>query len=112
PTSRPSLLPDRAVHPTTPPLALPDALPISTSATSNQTATVTASGSAPTNTALPAITGTSIQGQTLTTSNGTWTGSPTSFAYQWRAGETTSALHSPSHRVCRRRHEIQTGDVD
>jgi hypothetical protein len=37
----------------------------------------------PTNTALPAVTGTAAAGQTVTTSNGTWTENPTSFTYQW-----------------------------
>src|SRR5262245_39835080 len=37
----------------------------------------------PSNTALPAITGAPAVGQTLTTSDGTWNGSPTSFTYQW-----------------------------
>jgi hypothetical protein len=45
--------------------------------------TVTAGASAPTNTVAPAITGTLQQGQTASVSNGTWTGSPTSYAYQW-----------------------------
>lgn len=38
---------------------------------------------APTNSVLPIISGTLAIGQTLTTTNGTWTGSP-SFAYQWK----------------------------
>ncbi|HEY2398537.1 MAG TPA: choice-of-anchor D domain-containing protein [Solirubrobacteraceae bacterium] len=38
---------------------------------------------APTNTALPTLTGTAAQGQVLTAHNGSWTGEPTSYSYQW-----------------------------
>jgi hypothetical protein len=38
----------------------------------------------PGNTALPSITGTAIEAQVLTGSDGTWTGSPTSYTRQWR----------------------------
>ncbi|MDQ1698200.1 MAG: hypothetical protein QOG34_63 [Frankiaceae bacterium] len=37
----------------------------------------------PVNTSLPSITGTKTQGQQLTAVDGSWTNSPTSFAYQW-----------------------------
>jgi hypothetical protein len=51
-------------------------------ANSDQTATVAASGG-PTNTLVPAILGDAFVGQSLTATNGRWTGSPTSFSYQW-----------------------------
>jgi hypothetical protein len=40
-------------------------------------------GSPPTNTALPTISGTTIQNNTLTGTNGLWSGTPTSFTYRW-----------------------------
>jgi hypothetical protein len=45
-----------------------------------QQSTVTA----PTNTALPVISGTAQQGDVLSATTGTWTGSPTGYAYQWQ----------------------------
>ena len=54
------------------------------SATSAGVGPIAALPTAPANTVLPAITGTTTVGQTLTTSNGTWTGTPTiTYAYQW-----------------------------
>lgn len=56
--------------------------------------------SPPTNLEIPVITGTAQVGQTLTCSNGTWLGSPTSYAHQWkRSGVSidgaTSATYVP-----------------
>lgn len=45
----------------------------------------TESGTAPVNTVAPAITGTAQEGQTVSCSTGTWTGTPTiTYAYQWK----------------------------
>ena len=54
----------------------------STTAASNPT-DIVADSSAPTNTKEPVISGSPVQGQTLTTTNGDWTGSPTDYDYQW-----------------------------
>jgi hypothetical protein len=51
-------------------------------ANSNMTDTVAASGG-PVNTARPSVTGDAVVGSPLTVDNGTWTGAPTSFTYQW-----------------------------
>lgn len=49
-------------------------------------------GTYPVNTVAPAVTGTATQGQTLTTTNGTWTGSPTpTYTRQWRRNGTAIA---------------------
>ena len=37
----------------------------------------------PVNTAIPVVTGDTGEGDTLTTTNGTWTNSPTSYTYRW-----------------------------
>ena len=42
-----------------------------------------AAGAAPVNTGLPTLSGAAQDGQTLTTTTGSWNGSPSSFAYAW-----------------------------
>jgi hypothetical protein len=47
-----------------------------------------ATPAAPTNTSAPVISGSTRTGATLTTTNGSWTGSPTSYTYQWKRATT------------------------
>lgn len=57
--------------------------PSGVSANSNSTAAV--AGNAPVNTVAPVVSGTATFGQTLSTTDGTWTGVPTpTFTYQWQ----------------------------
>lgn len=53
-----------------------------TGGTAYGTYTYTATG-VPVNTVAPVVSGTASVGATLTTDDGTWTNSPTSFSYQW-----------------------------
>ena len=69
----------------------------------------------PTNTVAPAVTGSLTQGSTLTTTNGTWTGSPT-FTYQWHnsatgpiTGATSSTYASQASDVSDNIYCIVTG---
>ena len=55
----------------------------SSSASSAATSVVAVPVSAPANTSLPTISGTAAVGNSLTASNGSWSGSPTSYSYKW-----------------------------
>ena len=55
----------------------------STKASSAATTTVTPAPAPPVNTALPTVSGTAVEGQTLSATNGSWEGSPSSYTYQW-----------------------------
>ncbi len=84
----------------------------STPATSAQTGTVTIEpAGAPTNTALPAISGSLVEGQSLSASTGSWTGSPTSYAYQWEVCNTAGESCSNATSATKSTYKLPAGDV-
>jgi hypothetical protein len=82
----------------------------STSSTSAKTGTVTSPPpAAPANTAAPTISGTPQQGDTLTASNGSWTNSPSSYAFQWQdcSGSSCSSISGATSST----YTLQSSDV-
>ena len=66
---------------------------------------------APSNTTLPAITGTTTQGQTLNASNGKWTGSPTTYSYKWQDCNTSGASCSTITGATHTSYTLGSSDV-
>jgi len=66
---------------------------------------------APSNTAVPTISGTAQQGNALTTSNGSWTNSPTSFTYQWQSCNASGASCSDISGATSSSYTLTTADV-
>jgi len=83
----------------------------STTATSAQTATVTASGK-PANTAAPTVSGTPQDGSTLTGSNGTWSNSPTKFEVLWMRCDKSGGACSGISGATRSTYTLTSADVN
>src|SRR5262249_10843413 len=66
---------------------------------------------APANTGSPTVSGTAQDGKTLSASTGSWSGSPTSYAYQWQRCDTTGAACSPLAGATSASYAAQTADV-
>ena len=48
----------------------------------------------PANSVVPVVSGTTRNGETLTTTNGTWSASPTSYSYQWKRASTSAGSYT------------------
>ena len=87
----------------------------STSATSVQTAPVAdpppAPPAPPANTAAPVVTGTAMQGDTLTTSTGSWSGSPAGYSYQWLDCNSSGAACANVAGATSSSYTLTAGDV-
>lgn len=80
-------------------------------ATSAQTALVAAAVVAPSSSASPTVSGTGVQGSTLTTSDGSWSGSPTSYTYQWQDCDTSGAGCANIAGAAASSYTLQASDV-
>jgi hypothetical protein len=73
--------------------------------------TAATTASVPSNTSLPAIAGSARDGSVLTASKGRWSGSPTSFAYQWQRCDTLGGGCVPIAGANSFRYTVGSGDV-
>ncbi len=87
-------------------------------ATANPTSSVTtpasklsAPDSAPDNTSAPAISGTAQMGDELSASAGTWTNSPSSYAYQWKDCDAAGSACTPISGATSSSYVVSDGDV-
>ena len=72
----------------------------------------TSAATAPSNTAVPAVGGTSQEGQTLTATTGTWSGSaPMAYTYQWRRCDSNGSNCSTIPGATASSYSLTSGDV-
>lgn len=69
------------------------------------------STAAPSNTSLPSISGSARDGSLLTASHGSWTGTPTSYAYQWLRCDTQAGSCAQISGATSDHYTVQTVDV-
>jgi len=85
---------------------------LGTSSPALSAATTVVVDSAPTNTALPAITGVMRTGETLTNSRGSWTSSPSTFTYQWKRANTVGGSYTNISSATDRTYDLTDADID
>jgi hypothetical protein len=69
---------------------------------------------APTNTAIPVITGTTRTGETLTSSRGSWTSSPsasTTYTYQWKRASSAGGSYTNIASATDRTYDVTDADI-
>ena len=66
---------------------------------------------APSNTSLPSISGSAKDGSLLTASHGSWTGSPTSYAYAWQRCDTDGGSCAAISGATSRQYTLTSADV-
>jgi hypothetical protein len=65
----------------------------------------------PLDTAVPSISGTPLQGQTLTESHGVWSNSPTAYTYQWEDCDPSGQSCAPISGATGQTYTLTAGDV-
>jgi hypothetical protein len=71
-----------------------------------------ATPTAPTNTAAPVISGTTRTGSTLSIASDAWTGSPTSFTYQWKRAATSGGSYTDIPSATSSTYVLTDADID
>lgn len=66
---------------------------------------------APSNSAAPSISGTTAYGSTLTASNGTWSGNPTGYTYQWQRASISTGSYSNISGATSQTYSVATADI-
>lgn len=67
--------------------------------------------SAPTNSSAPTITGTARTGEPLLASTGSWTGSPTSYSYQWKRADSVGGTYVNISSATSNRYDLTDDDI-
>lgn len=66
---------------------------------------------APSNSVAPSISGTAAFGSTLTAANGTWSGNPTGYTYQWQRASTSTGSYSNISGATSQTYTVATADI-
>ena len=67
---------------------------------------------APVSSAVPVITGTARTGSTLSTTTGSWTGTPTSYAYQWQRASASGGSFTNIPSAISSSYDLTDADID